>query len=162
MWRAGQLRCIYRGGRSAGQYSSNCNYSEGEGGRGVIPVILTSGSGGKVEVACTPQSHILYMIRDWTAREETRRPSARQWSAEYLLPWEILGPAAAAPPPPLLLLLLLLQCLGGVGRRRPTGPRSNIFTWRGIKIFCPDPRNLYRDNIATAAAAEGLQSASLL
>ena len=62
----------------------------------MIPVILTSGSGGKVEVACTPQSHILYMIRDWTAREETRRPSARQWSAEYLLPWEILGPAAAA------------------------------------------------------------------
>ena len=36
----------------------------------------------------------------------------------------------------------------GMGGRRPTtGPRSNIFTWRGIKIFCPDPRNLYRGNI---------------
>ena len=55
------------------------------------------------------------------------------------------------PPPSLLLLLLLLQCLGrcrdGGGRRPTTGPRSNIFTWCGIKIFCPDPRNLYRGNI---------------
>ena len=147
MWRAGQLRCIYRGGRSAGQYSSNCNYSEGEGGRGVIPVILTSGSGGKVEVACTPQSHILYMIRDWTAREETRRPSARQWSAEYLLPWEILGPAAAAVVV-VAVVAMSERCRDGEeGAHHCTGPRSNIFTWRGIKIFYPDPRNLYRDNI---------------
>ena len=34
-----------------------------------------------------------------------------------------------------------------MGGRRLTGPRSNIFTWCGIKIFCPDPRNLYRGNI---------------
>ena len=130
----------------------------------MIPVILTSGSGGKVEVACTPQSHILYMIRDWTARQETRRPSARQWSAEYLLPWEILGPAAAAVVVVVAVVAMSGRCRDGEEGAHywPTGPRSNIFTWRGIKIFCPDPRNLYRDNIAAAAAAEGLLSASLL
>ena len=98
MWRAGQLRCIYRGRRSAGQYSSNCNYSEGEGGDTGDTNQRKRGKGGGSFVH--PRLHILYMIRDWTrgggAREETRRPSARQWSAEYQLPWEILGPAATA------------------------------------------------------------------
>ena len=99
MWRAGQLRCIYRGRRSAGQYSSNCNYSEGGGGGDTGDTNQRKrGKGGGSFVH--PRLHILYMIRDWTrgggAREETRRPSARQWSAEYLLPWEILGPAATA------------------------------------------------------------------
>ena len=97
MWRAGQLRCIYRGRRSAGQYSSNCNYSEGEGDTGDTNQRKRGKGGGSF---VHPRLHILYMIRDWTrgggAREETRRPSARQWSAEYLLPWEILGPAATA------------------------------------------------------------------